>query len=264
MLKKILGVLICATWFSAYAAPVNISKTVLGGTLDDQVSPGCEQGNIWDLESTLLDGTQLSIVASYNLKTGQDAWVYKNNTWNNMNFYSGDIFIDVNADAQNYSNPAVGDLTDGTFTNSHVKYDYVFDMDFAHNTYKVIKLNDNSLLSNVYWDNYNFQGNPCQYVSGGTQIGATYTLSYQTGLSDNAALGYTSWEATTKHNKVTVDLANLGLTGSTNFTSHFSISCGNDVGVGQGTISVPEPSSLSMIFVGLLSLAGFAVSRKRK
>ncbi len=263
-MKKILGILICATFFSAYSTPINITSTALGGTSDDQVSPGCETGNIWDLESTLLDGTQLSIVASYNLKTGQNASVYNAGAWRTMNFYTGDIFIDINGDAKIFSNPAVGDQVYSTFQNINVKYDYAIDMDFTNNTYKVIQLNDNSLLSNVYWDNYNSQGNPCQYVSGGTQIGGTYSLGYQTGLSDNAALGYTSWEATTQHNKLTVDLANLGLTDGQQFTSHLAISCGNDVAVGKGTISVPEPGSLSMVLIGLLSLAGFAVSKKRK
>jgi hypothetical protein len=48
------------------------------------------------------------------------------------------------------------------------------------------------------------------------------------------------------------------------YHDHFSIGCGNDVAPGKGKISVPEPSSFSMIMVGLMSLAGFAISRKRK
>jgi hypothetical protein len=40
------------------------------------------------------------------------------------------------------------------------------------------------------------------------------------------------------------------------------MTCGNDELNGYGRI--PEPGSMSMILVGLLSLAGLAVSRKRK
>jgi hypothetical protein len=257
-MKKFFAILACVACFSAYATPINISKTVLGGTLDDQVSPGCVTGNQWDLESTLLDGSQLSIVSSYNLKDGQFA-----SGWNKT-FTSGDIFIDINGDAKNASNPAVGDLTYSTFPNSLVKYDYALHLDFSANTYTAFQLSDASIVSNVYWDNHNAQGNPFQYVSGGTQIGGTYSLTYKTGLADNAALGYTSWESPTLHNSVTVDLANLNLSDGQKFTSHFTIGCGNDVAVGQGTIKVPEPGAFSMIFLGLLSLAGCAVSRKRK
>jgi hypothetical protein len=262
-MKKFFGIIACIACFSAYATPIKISSTALGGTLDNQVSAGCETGNQWDLESTLLDGSQLSIVSSFNLKDGQFA-----SGWGKT-FTSGDIFIDIkgiNGDAKNASNPAVGDLTYSTFSNSLVNYDYVFHLDFSNSspTYTVFKLNALSVLSNVYWDNYNSQANPLAYVSGGTQVGGTYSLTYQINLADNAALGYTSWGSPTKHNEVTVDLANLGLTGVHQFTSHFTIGCGNDVAVGKGTYSVPEPGSLSMILIGLLSLMGFAVSRKRK
>jgi hypothetical protein len=258
-MKKFFAILACVACFSAYATPIDISKTVLGGTLDDHVSPGCVTGNQWDLESTLLDGSNLSIVSSYNLKDGQFApgW--------NKTFTSGDIFIDINGDAVNASNPLVGDLTyNNNFSNSLVNYDYVLDLDISANTYTAFKLNGGSTLSNVYWDNFNSQGNPFQYVSGGTQIGGTYSLTYKTGLADNAALGYTSWESPTLHNSVTVDLAKLGLTDGQQFTSHFTIGCGNDVAVGQGKIKVPEPGSFSMILIGLLSLAGGVVLRKRK
>jgi hypothetical protein len=257
-MKKFFGIIVCVACFSAYATQINISSTALGGTLNNQVSAGCETGNQWDLESTLLDGSQLSIVSSFNLKDGQLA-----SGWGKT-FTSGDIFIDINGDAKNASNPSVGDLTYSTFSNSLVKYDYVLHLDFSANTYTAFQLSDASIVSNVYWDNYNSQGNPLAYVSGGTQIGNTHSLTYQINLADNAALGYTSWESPTKHNEVTVDLANLGLTGSHQFTSHFTIGCGNDVAVGKGTYSVPEPGSLSMVLIGLLSLMGFAVSRKRK
>jgi hypothetical protein len=257
-MKKVFGIIACVACFSAYATPINISSTALGGTLDNQVSPGCETGNQWDLESTLLDGAKLSIVSSFNLKDGQFA-----SGWN-QTFTSGDIFIDVNGDAKNASNPAVGDLTYSTFPNSLVNYDYVFHLDISNNSYTVFQLNPSSVLSNVYWDNYNSQGNPLAYVSGGTQLGGAHSLNYQTNLSDNAALGYTSWESSTKHNEVTVDLANLGLADGQQFTSHFTIGCGNDVAVGKGTYRVPEPGSLSMVLIGLLSLLGFTVSRKRK
>jgi hypothetical protein len=255
-MKKFLGILIFIACFSAYATPVNITSTDLGGTEDDAVSAGCETGNSWDLESTILDGTKLSIVASYDLKNGYDYTSI------------GDIFIDIDGNATNHSTSA------NTFSNSKVNYDYAIRINYSDNTYTVYKLNSTSTLSNV-GNNYSYQGwldrsnnsdvaSPYKYVGGGTVIG-TYTLTYQTGLSDNSSLGYTSWESKTTHNEITVDLANLGLaSGTYSITSHFTITCGNDVAVGKGTISVPEPGSFSMILMGLLSLGGFAISRKRK
>lgn len=256
-MNKLLSFIVCLSFASVYANQVNISSTQLGGTLDNQVSAGCETGNQWDLESTLLNGSKLSIAASYNLKNGQyDAG------WN-QTFSSGDLFIDINGDAKNASNPSVGDLTYSTFSNSLVNYDYALHLDYNTNTYQAYQLNSSSVVSNVYWDNYNAQGNPLAYVSGGTLLGR-YAFTYQTGLADNSALGFTSWGTSTTHNEITIDLADIGLKDGQNFTSHFTIGCGNDVAVGKSTVSVPEPASFSMLLIGLMSFAGGAFIRKRK
>lgn len=249
-MNKILSAAVFASCVSAYALPVNITSTVLGGLGDDQVSLGCVATNAWDLEATLLDGSKLSIVSSFNLKNGQSDGA--------RTFTSGDIFIDIDGDATNFDNPLQGDYSVSPynrFTNANVNYDYALKLDFTANKFTVFQLSDESILSNIYFDDYkdNFMGNPFQYVSGGTNLG-TFDLTYTTGLTDNAALGYTSWASTTTHNMVTVDLANLNLKDGQEFTSHFTIGCGNDVAVGKGNVHVPEPASCGMILFGLAGL----------
>lgn len=246
--------------FSVMATPINITSTKLGGLGDNAVSPGCDQGNVWDLESVLLDGTQLSLVGSYDFKNGQ-VDPYRSPT----TYYSGDIFIDLDNNAKNFEVPnSNGSLYENylTFNNSATQYDYAIKLDFNTNTYTAYKLDNNSVLSSVYFNNYdlNNNGNPFQLVSGGIAVG-TGTLGYQTGLADNASLGYTSWGTSSTHNMVTVDLASLH-TNITDLTTHFTIGCGNDVLTGSA--KVPEPGMLSLAGLSLMSLIGLAASRRKK
>ena len=246
--------------FSAFATPINITSSKLGGLGNNQVSPGCDQGNAWDLESVLLDGSLLSIVATFDLKNGETD-PYRAG----VSYSSGDIFIDLNNDAKNYqvSSPNGAYYEHYfTFKNSYTQYDYAIKLDFSTNTYTAYKLDDNSLLQSVYFNNYdlNFDGNPFTLVSGGTEVGGG-TLDYQTGLADNAGLGYTSWGTTTLHNKVTIDLASLHAQ-INDLTTHFTIGCGNDVLVGSA--KVPEPGALSLLGLGLLSMIGIAATRRKK
>ena len=76
---------------------------------DQEVEPGMQTGQLWDLEGFLLDGTLLSLVGGYNFKNGQSG------------FDSGDIFIDVNGNA------IYGDIDGTTDGNSEVLKTYGYD-----------------------------------------------------------------------------------------------------------------------------------------
>jgi hypothetical protein len=268
-MKKTVLLVVCAVCFTAYATPVNITSTALGGKGDNQVCPADQPGNQWDLESVLLDNTKLSIVGSFNFKTGQ----YDPGT--KQTFYSGDIFIDLNGDATNGTISGLSDKKYTNFSNSLVKYDYAISLNFSSSTYSIYQLSNTSVLESAYFGKTNSAGDPFKYVSGGKTLG-TYALNYQIGLADNSSLGYTSWMPNAKngltgssfgkvtHNEVTVDLAPLGLKNGEKVTSHFTIGCGNDVITGQGYIKLPEPGALSLIITGMLSLIGIAVSRRKK
>ena len=242
-MKKLISMLILAACVSAFATPVNI--TVTGTTPvsidwyglpgfthvppgDNEVMPGCIQGNAWDLEAVLLEGSQLSLVGSYDFANGCDGYT------------SGDLFLALNGDT---------------------KYDYALRFDFVNSKYNVLDLS--SGYSYIHATDIS-ASDPFKVKDGTAPvIGSPLSFTYLTGLPDNAGLGYTSWESPTSHNEITVDLGNfLVLTTGEEITTHFTIGCGNDELNGHGRI--PEPGSLSMILVGLLSLAGLAVSRKRK
>lgn len=253
MMKKFFGIALLAMGLSAYATP--ITSTMLGGRGDNQVTvnqpiDNDEHGNIWDLEATLLDGTNLSIVSSYDLKNGVTGTRIGNVT-------TGDIFIDLNGDATtlNYSPTTSG----GEFSNSLVKYDYVYDIDWVTGKYDVYKLDNNSELKGIYYTGDNLVANPFQFIYDNETAIASGSIDYTTGLSD--AAGALSWPTygTTTHNMATVDLKDIGYTGGY-LTTRLTMSCGNDVTVGH----VPEPSSFLMMLVGLLSLTGFLVAKKRK
>jgi hypothetical protein len=220
------------------------------------VSPNCLTGNAWDLEAFLLDGTNLSVVGSYNLKNGYDGTVL------------GDIFIDLNGDASNYG--LTGGTNSGantlhTFANSLTDWDYAIKLDYTNSTFKAYKLTDGSILTTEQYQNWylNANGNPVSLRVVGESVAASGAFSYSTGLADNASLGYTGWgSGTTSHNKITLDIAGILHSHVNNLTTHVALSCGNDVLTGKATIDVPEPASISMLLIGL-GLLGTRLIRRR-
>lgn len=228
-----------------YGADITVWDGMSGGTSswtnttdeDDEVEPNCQTGQYWDLEGFYLDGATLSMVGGFDFVNGQGGYA------------AGDIFIDVNGDAEV---PATSGGGGNVVVNDTYGYDYVLDMDFATLTYNVIELNSSSTVT--VWFGQNEGANPYAYNDGGTNIGSG-TIAYATGLSDAAVGGLSGGY----HNVAQVDLAFLS--GSA-FTAHTTIECGNDALTGE--YSVPEPSIIILGLTCLFGFAGLGIRRKFK
>lgn len=244
-------------WGSAFAGNITIADENgsgtgwYGGQEDQEVEPGCLTGQAWDVEAFYLSGGltgQLTLVSGFNLITGQQGVA------------SGDIFIDLDGDAQ-YGTGANAPAVYGpnSVVNDTFGYDLVLDMDFAAGTYVAYDLTTSPALVQVanVTESINWMANPWRYVSGGSAI-TSGSLAYATFANDAAAAaaGYVDvtggW-----HNAATVDLSWLYAYDPSQITVHFTEGCGNDYVIGQA--SVPEPSTLVLIGLGL----GGMIFRKR-
>jgi len=227
------------------------------GTQEDQeVEPGMQRLQKWDLEGFFQDDDKLTMVGGYNFVTGATASYGQ--------LMSGDIFIDVDGDAQ------YGDIH-GTSKGIKVVqerngYDFVLDMHFDTLTYNVLQLTDHSRTQTSY-EKQNQGSNPWRYYDGGIDLGISGNIEYLGDLS-HADTGFTG----KYHNAATVDLGFLseidlsGYTLAETFTTHFTMECGNDnlMGSFDPTSPVPEPSTVLLLGAGLLGLVGYGKSRRKK
>jgi len=206
------------------------------GLEDQEVEPGALANQDWDLEGFFQSDSLLALVGGWDFVGGE--------TYNGIHYESGDIFFETDD-----TNPG---------------FEYVLYMDFNSEKYSVISGN---------FETYKTTGGPTgsngldwRYSSGGTLLSSGNSFSdYQAGLTDSNMGGSVTGGV---HNAVVVDLSFLNA--GTNFTSFFTMECGNDIVNGSGTggtgsaSPVPELSTMLLLGVGLISIAGISRRKLKK
>jgi len=209
------------------------------GFEDEETEPGMDTHQVWDLEGFFLEEDHLSVVGGFNFKEGQSGYT------------SGDIFISKDRPTFGATNNS------GTAGNIPVfdtyGYDYVLDLDFGTWTYNVISLGAGTEVLTTYYAQ-NQGSNPWKYVSGGTKEISGKSFSFLEGLTDAG----TGFRGITHYALTGFDRSFLGH--DTDFYAHFTMRCGNDNLMGQGTV-VPEPATLILLGSGL---AGLVFYRRKK
>ncbi|MBN1577972.1 MAG: PEP-CTERM sorting domain-containing protein [Chitinispirillaceae bacterium] len=202
------------------------------GGENNETEPGMINNQSWDLEAFTLEGNNLGIVAGFDLKDGK--W------YDGKHIVLGDIFIDINEDAQ------FGTTQDLTIDN--FGYEYAIKLNFTDRIYNVYKLNSNSILTSSYA--YNSPESDPLALKLVDELKASFGTFTYTDFGESYG---------TYHNAIDgIDLSFLNP--GTTFISHVTMSCGNDNLMGSA--SVPEPSSIGCLLLGLSLLAGAGLKRK--
>ncbi|HWA26178.1 MAG TPA: VPDSG-CTERM sorting domain-containing protein [Lacunisphaera sp.] len=229
---------------------------------ETETNPNTVTSQQWDLEGMFQNGTQLTLVAGYDFKNGV--------TWTDgHNYKSGDIFIDVNGDAQyGPANNGTGATGYGpgphaATTSNTFGYDYVLDLNYTTMTYNVIALTPGSLVTRVVDVE---SSNPWSYASGGTAVVGyqNVAFSYLSGLT-NAYTGFqgdstntTGWSTgTDAHFAITVDMSFMGQGAA---KVHYTMECGNDNMMGY--YNTPDTGATVLMFG--LGLASLVVLRRKR
>ncbi len=217
------------------------SRTSIGE--DNEVEPGMVASQVWDLEGFFLEGFILSMVGGFDFQNGVNGY---------PGYTSGDIFIDVDGDAEFGTGADSSDLTMG--------YDYVFDVNWATGNYEVFSISSSDTLERVKEDLNSPESDPWQFYAGSrTDILGSGSIAYgaYSYAADKTFFGDQHYTVTGLDLSIILNDDNLQNWDGV-FTSHFTMGCGNDNLMGSGTAPVPEPATLLLFGTGLIGLAGTA------
>lgn len=214
-----------------------------GAQEDNEVDYRASTGQGWDLEAMYLSGDTLSLVGGFNFASGFGG------------YRSGDIFIDINGDAN-----VPADVSKPT---SPQGYDYVLDMNWASMTYNVFDLSPTSEIEPV-GPSIRQGANPFRYRSGS----GTATL-----LPGGAGAGVADYEHVTSvgtlegdsHYVLQVNLSDVtalwgildtdgngAVDGDIGF--HFTIECGNDILNGKAPAVADGGATIVLLGVALMGV----------
>lgn len=225
----------------------NNSNSWYGNHEDQEVEPGMARNQAWDLEGMYTHGkNKLAMVGGFDFRNGVEGYRGQRGE---LDFRSGDIFIDVGND-HIQGNAVARDGNGQTAVTNTFGYDFVLDVDWQNNTYRVYSLDSDSRTRVAYYD-ANYGSSPWQYEGGGNEIDQG-TFTYENRLSD-AVTGFLgdSRRNLSHYAAYGFDLSFLG---DADFYAHFTMGCGNDNLMGFGQTTVPEPSSMALFALGLIGL----------
>jgi hypothetical protein len=259
---SILAMLIAGVFVvSTFADPIDLGTKITaydkwsdnsswhGAGEDQEIEPPDLQGQIWDLEGVFLKGSSLSMVGGFNFSSGQSDGV--------RTYLSGDIFIDIDGNAKYGSDLPASSANGYNVVKNANGWDYAISLNFSNNTYDVYKIDATTDVVTPYFG-ANRPSSPLELYNPNPLAADRHgSFTYLTGKSD-ADVGFLGG----LHNIVQgIDLSFLG---NTNFTTHFTMGCGNDMLIGKYSINVPEPGTFSLIGIGLLALVGLLGFRRKK
>jgi len=237
---------------SAFAGNITVSDQHSSGTgwygtqEDQEVEAGCTTGQQWDLEAFYLENWMLTMVSGYDFNKA---------ALGQVGALPGDLFIDVNGDAQfGDGTHAPAPYPASAVTSNSFGYDFVVDFDFLNYTYDVYQIaSAQDLQLQLVNVEINDASNPYRYLSGGTSMLTDGAVTYQTGLSNWAAQnrGYNVTGGT--HTLASIDLSWLESFVAGPITFHYTMECGNDLLMGY-VPTTPEPATLALIGIGLAAL----------
>ena len=230
------------------------------GNEDNETEPGTTQGQAWDLEGGFFNESVITMVGGYDFLNGQ--------LYNGTQYYSGDIFIDLDGDSVQNSS---GDQGNYNFEYALRFLDITSPNGPSLQTITLFDLTGVSTEQDFLYTKDIKWSSPWRVgdnVSGtDTGVGVEFWK-----LSDTevAEVGFAGYNGVDTHYALQLDLnevfSSLGgwsaVRGENNPIFQFTMYCGNDQLRFQDP--VPEPSTVLLLGIGLVGLFTFGRKQFKK